>query len=184
MTTASGYAGDPLPDLSVTSEVPTGDSRLDLLFGPGLVIGINTALLAFQMYRSQLVPRPIAVLGPIGGPLVFPFSMAVLFGAYEQTSAVAGLAAIPVFGWEMSLAGWIIAKGFKLDRARHPLDLSPGIATASSHWRLARRPCAARLSASSDRGAAPVRERVDPGDAAIQAHRLGPHHALPLGLTI
>jgi hypothetical protein len=83
------------------------------LFGPGLAIGINTALLAALMYRSRLVPRTIAVIGLIGGPLVFASSVAVLFGAYEQASGVAALAALPVFAWEMSLAGWMIVKGLR-----------------------------------------------------------------------
>ena len=65
------------------------------------------------MHRSGLVPRWIAVLGLVGGPLVLVSSTAVLFSLYEQVSAVAGLAALPVTAWEMSLAGYLIAKGFR-----------------------------------------------------------------------
>jgi Domain of unknown function (DUF4386) len=54
------------------------------LFGPGFAIGVNTLMLAYLMYRSGLVPRLIAVLGLIGGPLIFASSAAVLFGLYEQ----------------------------------------------------------------------------------------------------
>jgi Domain of unknown function (DUF4386) len=96
------------------------------LFGPGLAIGVNTLMLAYLMYRSGLVPRLIAVLGLIGGPLVFASSAAVLFGLYEQVSVWGSIAAIPVFAWEMSLAVWLIAKGFKpsaiasLDARRQP----------------------------------------------------------------
>jgi Domain of unknown function (DUF4386) len=82
------------------------------LFGPGLAIGVNTLMLAYLMYRSGLVPRLIAVLGLIGGPLVFASSAAVLFGLYAQVSVWGSIAAIPVFAWEMSLAVWLIAKGF------------------------------------------------------------------------
>ena len=53
-----------------------------------------------------------SVLGLIGGPLVFASSAAVLFGLYEQVSVWGSIAAIPVFAWEMSLAVWLIAKGF------------------------------------------------------------------------
>jgi hypothetical protein len=35
------------------------------------------------------------------------------FGRYEQVSAWGSIAAIPVFAWEMSLAVWLIVKGFK-----------------------------------------------------------------------
>jgi hypothetical protein len=83
------------------------------LFGPGLAIGVNTLLLAYLMYRSGLVPRLIAVVGLIGGPLIFISSAAVLFGLYDQVSAWGFAAAIPVFAWEMSLAIWLIVKGFK-----------------------------------------------------------------------
>ena len=97
---------------------PAGDALVALhdamfLLGPGLIIGINTVLLAWLMYRSGLVPRWIAVVGLVGGPLVLLSSTAVLFGAYEQVSATAGLFAFPVFLWEMSLAAYLIGKGFK-----------------------------------------------------------------------
>ena len=83
------------------------------LLGPGLVIGINSLLLAYLMHRSGLVPRWIAVLGMVGGPLVLVSSTAVLFGLYAQVSVIAGLAAVPVAAWEMCLAGCLIAKGFR-----------------------------------------------------------------------
>src|SRR3954452_7790332 len=41
------------------------------LIGPGFVCGTNTVVMALLMYRSRLVPRFIAVLGLVGGPLVF-----------------------------------------------------------------------------------------------------------------
>ena len=83
------------------------------LFGPGLAIGVNTLMLAYLMYRSGLIPRLIAVLGLIGGLVIFASSAAVLFGLYEQVSVWGSIAAIPVFAWEMSLAVWLIAKGFE-----------------------------------------------------------------------
>jgi len=55
------------------------------------------SVLASLMYRSQLVPRAIAVLGLIGGPVVFSSSVAILVGLYEQVSAVAAVAALQVF---------------------------------------------------------------------------------------
>lgn len=36
-----------------------------------------------------------------------------MFGLYEQTSAWPFIAALPVSAWEVSLAIWLIAKGFK-----------------------------------------------------------------------
>lgn len=83
------------------------------LFGPNLALGVNTLLLASLMYTSRLVPRVIAVLGLIGGPLIFVSGTAVLFGLYGQQSMWGAIAAIPVFAWEMSLAVWLIVRGFK-----------------------------------------------------------------------
>src|SRR5215212_7643145 len=65
------------------------------------------------MYRSRLVPRFIAVLGLIGGPLVFVSATAVLFGVYEDLSTIGVVAAAPIFAWEVSLALWMIIKGFR-----------------------------------------------------------------------
>jgi hypothetical protein len=83
------------------------------LLGPALILGANTLLLAYLMYTSGLVPRVIAILGLVGGPLIFCSAIAVLFGSYKQTSAAGLITAVPVFAWEVSLAVWLIVKGFK-----------------------------------------------------------------------
>jgi uncharacterized protein DUF4386 len=70
--------------------------------------------MAYLMYRSGLVPRFIPVLGLVGGPLVFAWNAAKMFGIYEQISAWAAIAAVPVFARELTLAGWLIAKGFNV----------------------------------------------------------------------
>ncbi|MEU9375761.1 DUF4386 domain-containing protein [Streptomyces sp. NPDC048255] len=82
------------------------------LLGPNFALGLNTALLAYLMYRSRLVPRFIAVLGLVGGPLICASAVAVLFGLYEQVSVAGSAAAVPVFAWEVALAVRLIAKGF------------------------------------------------------------------------
>jgi hypothetical protein len=59
----------------------------DWTFLLGFVAGAgNGLLLGYLMYRSALVPRAMAVLGLIGGPLAFASATAVLFGLYQQTS--------------------------------------------------------------------------------------------------
>lgn len=82
------------------------------LVGPGLVIGVNSLLLAYLIHRSRLVPRWIAVLGLVGGPLVFASSTALLFGLYDDTSPWRFVAAVPVAAWELCLAVRLIARGF------------------------------------------------------------------------
>jgi hypothetical protein len=82
------------------------------LLGPGLVCGTNTLLMAYLMYKSRLVPRFIPVLGLVGGPLIFAINVAKMFGIFEQIPAWAGIVVIPIFAWEVTLAFWLIAKGF------------------------------------------------------------------------
>ncbi|MFE2021398.1 DUF4386 domain-containing protein [Streptomyces sp. NPDC059499] len=82
------------------------------LLGPNIALGLNTVLLAYLAYRARLVPRFIAVLGLIGGPLICASAVAVMFGAYAQLSVAGSAAALPVFAWELGLAGWLIVRGF------------------------------------------------------------------------
>ncbi|MFD3542575.1 DUF4386 domain-containing protein [Streptomyces sp. NPDC058662] len=82
------------------------------MLGPNIALGLNTVLLAYLAYRARLVPRFIAVLGLVGGPLICASAVAVMFGAYEQLSAAGAAAALPVFAWELALAGWLIVRGF------------------------------------------------------------------------
>ncbi|WP_108252817.1 DUF4386 domain-containing protein [Planctomonas deserti] len=99
------------------------------LVGPGLICGTNTVLAAYLMYRSGLVPRFIAVLGLVGGPLIFAANTGVMFGVFDQVSPWTGLCVIPIFAWEICLAVYLIAKGFRsaaLARlAGEPVDAVP-----------------------------------------------------------
>jgi len=110
---AAGAAGANAASLVTAGKTLVALHDWTFLFGPGLAIGVNTLLLAYLMYRSRLVPRLVAVIGLTGGPLIFASSAAVLFGLYEQVSAWGMIAAVPVFVWEMSLAVWLIVKGFR-----------------------------------------------------------------------
>lgn len=82
------------------------------LLGPGLVCGTNTILMAYLMYKSRRVPRFIPVLGLIGGPLIFALSAVKMFGAFEQIPSWVGIAVIPIFAWEVTLALRLITKRF------------------------------------------------------------------------
>lgn len=91
-------------DAKADSYVTVGKSLLAIhdgtfLFGPNLALGPNTLMLAYLMYKSQLVPRFIAMMGLIGGPLLFALATAVLFGLFKQVSVWGAIAALPVFAW-------------------------------------------------------------------------------------
>lgn len=83
------------------------------LLGPGFVVGIgNGLMLGYLMYRSALVPRGMAMLGLIGGPLIIASGAAVVLGVIEAGSVWQAIATIPEFFWELSLGIWLIVKGF------------------------------------------------------------------------
>ena len=86
------------------------------LFGPGLVVGIgNGLLLGYLMYRSGLVPRRMAMLGLIGGPLLILSFVLQLFDVYESGSGLATLLVLPEIAWEASLGIYCAWKGFRTD---------------------------------------------------------------------
>ncbi len=108
----------------VTAIVTQGNSlaqTYDWAFrwGPGLVAGIgNGVMLGYLMYRSALVPRRLALLGLIGGPvLIFSFVLQ-LIGLYKNGEGLSGLFTLPEAAWELSLGIYCAWKGF---RASSPL---------------------------------------------------------------
>jgi len=84
------------------------------LLGPGFFVGVgNGLMLGYLMYRSGLVPRPLAMLGLIGGPLIIVSGVAVLFGVIEAGGVWQTIATIPEFLWELfGLGIWLIVRGF------------------------------------------------------------------------
>jgi hypothetical protein len=82
------------------------------MFGPLLFLGINTMMYSSLLYKSKLVPRPLAALGITGAILVFGYGMLVMFGVAVQGADQWMLLAMPIAFYEMILAGWFIVKGF------------------------------------------------------------------------
>jgi hypothetical protein len=84
------------------------------LFGPGLVVGFGNGLvLGYLMYRSGLLPRRMAMLGLVGGPMLILSFALILFGVYENSSGPAFLLAAPEIAWELSLGVYAAWKGFR-----------------------------------------------------------------------
>jgi hypothetical protein len=84
------------------------------LFGPGLVVGFgNGLMLGYLMYRSGLVPRRMAMLGLVGGPMLILSFVFTLFGVYESGSGPSFLLALPEIAWEASLGIYAVWKGFR-----------------------------------------------------------------------
>ena len=83
------------------------------LFGPGFVVPFgNGLILGYLMYTSGLVPRRMAWLGLIGGPLLLIGQIGVLFDVWDPTGP-AGLLVAPEFLWELSLGIYAAFWGFR-----------------------------------------------------------------------
>jgi hypothetical protein len=82
------------------------------LLGPNFMLGINTMMYSYILFKSKLVPRFIPILGMTGATLIFICALLVMFGVIEQLSVWGAILALPVFANEMILAVWLIVKGF------------------------------------------------------------------------
>jgi Domain of unknown function (DUF4386) len=86
------------------------------LFGPGFIVPFgNGLILGYLMYKSGLVPRRIAWLGLIGGPLLLISSTGTLVDWWGTGGAVPGLLVIPEFIWEAFLGIYCAIRGFRRD---------------------------------------------------------------------
>jgi Domain of unknown function (DUF4386) len=82
------------------------------LLGPAFMLGVNTVTYSYLFYTSRLVPRWLAVMGLTGATLVLLEALLALFGVLSQVSVWGALLALPVAAYEMTLAAWLIVKGF------------------------------------------------------------------------
>jgi Domain of unknown function (DUF4386) len=82
------------------------------LLGPGLMPGLNDIMLGYLLYASRLVPRALALLGIVAGPVHFASFVAVLLGVIEAASVRQVIASIPVAAFEVILGIWLILRGF------------------------------------------------------------------------
>jgi hypothetical protein len=110
----AGAAGADAASLLITGEALVAVKDWTFVLGPGFCVAVgNGMLLGYLMHRSGLVPRGMAMLGLIGGRLLFASSVAVVFGAYEAGDGAHFLTSIPEIAWEASLGIYLIARGFR-----------------------------------------------------------------------
>lgn len=131
----AGASGADAAALATTGKALVAVHDATFLLGPNFVCGADTVLMAYLVLRSGLVPRSIAVLGLVGGPLIFASALAELFGVYDQVSALGALTAVPVFAWEICFAVHLVVKGFRpsslAPREERPRALQPAGAPAA-----------------------------------------------------
>jgi len=110
---AAGTAGADQASLVAVGQSLVAVRDWTFLLGPNLMAALNALLLGTLMYRSRLVPRLIPTIGRIGGVLLLADVTAIFFGGYDLGSPWHGIAAAPIFIWELSLGIWMVVKGFK-----------------------------------------------------------------------
>ena len=90
------------------------------LLGPGFVVGVgNGLILGYLMYTSRLMPRGLAVLGLIAGPVLLARFVGILFGVFEPLGVLGGIMVVPEFLWELALSIWLTVRD-----SIHPLSLA------------------------------------------------------------
>ena len=115
LTLSQAFVAAAAPDVSAYHAAGTllsGVYKWTSMLGPLFFLGVNTFMYSFLLYKSKLVPRPLAALGLTGATLVFGYAMLVMFGVAVQGTAPLVVLALPIAAYEMILAGWLIVKGF------------------------------------------------------------------------
>jgi Domain of unknown function (DUF4386) len=110
----AGAAGTDAATLGTVGRSLVAVHDATFLLGPAFCAGVgNGVLLGYLMFRSGLVPRRMAMIGLVGGPLALVTATAVLFGAWEQTSAAGFFLTLPEAVWELSLGVYLVVRGYK-----------------------------------------------------------------------
>ena len=110
----AGSTGGDAATLVIAGKALVAIHNGTFMLGPAFCAGIeNGLILGYLMYRSGLVPRPMAVLGLAGGTLAFAAATAELFGLFPQVSGTAFIVTFPEALWELLLGIWLTVKGFR-----------------------------------------------------------------------
>jgi hypothetical protein len=84
------------------------------LLGPQFCAGLgNGIMLGYLMWRSRLLPRPMVMIGLIGGPLALVAGVGVLLGAWGIHDGLPVTLTAPEAIWEFSLSVWLLLMGFR-----------------------------------------------------------------------
>jgi hypothetical protein len=123
----AGAAGANGPPVEVARALLAFHDQTAML-GPQFCAGLgNGILLGYLMWRSGLLPRPMVMVGLIGGPLALIAGAGVLLGAWGSHSGLPVAMTAPEAIWELSLSVWLLVKGFR------PSSILTGPAAARSH---------------------------------------------------
>jgi hypothetical protein len=123
---SAGRSGVEEGSLVLTGQALVAIRDWTFTLGPSLMPGVNALLLGYLMYRSDLVPRIIPMLGLIGAPILIASAIATMLNDNEPITVLAVIATIPIFLWELSLGVWLVGKGFRPGPITAPLRATAG----------------------------------------------------------
>lgn len=86
--------------------------RWTFMLGPNIMLGLNTTAYSILLFKSGLVPKKLATFGIIAAISVFIAGLLDMFGIIDPNSGIKGILALPVGFFEISLALYLIIKGF------------------------------------------------------------------------
>jgi hypothetical protein len=116
ITLSQSYMNTQNPNIEnfqTIGEVLKGIHDWSFILGPNFMLGVNTFMYSYVFFTSGLLPKKIAIFGILAAILIFIASILELFGIILQVSAVGFLLAVPIFFYEMTVAIWLIRKGFQ-----------------------------------------------------------------------
>ena len=88
------------------------------ILGPNFMLGVNTFIYSYVFFKSNLIPKKIALLGMIAAVLIFIAAILEMFGVILQISPSGILLALPIFSYEMTLAILLVVKGFNTTKKK------------------------------------------------------------------
>lgn len=92
-----------------------GMHRWIMVLGPNFMLGSNTFIYSLLFTKSKLIPQKLAYFGIITAVMVFIAGGLDMFGIIEPWSTLKGLISLPVGVFEITLAIYLIVKGFKTE---------------------------------------------------------------------
>lgn len=115
---SKAYTANPLADDGVYKSIGTTLIAIHdwtFMLGPNFMLGINTFIYSYVFFKSRLIPRAISAIGLLGAVMIFIAAHLEMFGVMPQLSIGGMIMAIPIFVYEMTLAVWLIVKGFSIN---------------------------------------------------------------------
>lgn len=115
---SKAYAANPAADAETFKAVGTTLIAVHdwtFMLGPNFMLGINTFIYSYVFFKSRLIPRTISAIGLLGAVMIFIAAHLEMFGVMPQLSIGGMLMAIPIFVYEMTLAVYLIVKGFSIN---------------------------------------------------------------------